>query len=323
MELTARLAEITGTVVVIGGANTDIVGLSENPLVAEDSNPGHVRVSAGGVGRNIAENLARLGVSTHLITAFGSNPESGVLREHCEAAGIDVSGSLTATDLPGPRYLAVADNTGDMAVAVSDMRALVRITPDYLAFDAPAQLLKDADLVVVDANISSDSLAHVASLVSAPIVADSVSTAKAPRLTSIVPQLAALKTNPLEATALLDALGTGPAGLDGDIEGAARALVNAGIRRVFISVAEQGCVYADADGVSSIGLARAGAVVDTTGAGDSFTAGIALGLLAGVGTREAAALGSAIASQTVGVEHSVHPGPDLTAILADAEEMLA
>jgi pseudouridine kinase len=322
MDLRSRLADIEGSVVVVGGANTDIVGLSEEPLVAEDSNPGHIRVSAGGVGRNIAENLALLGAETQLVTAFGSNPESKVLRTHCEAAGIDVTGSLTATDLPGPRYLAIADETGDMALAVSDMRALVRITPDYLAFDAPVELLSDARLVVVDANISPDTLGHIASTVTVPIVADTVSVAKTPRLAGIAEQLAALKTNPIEAAALLGVLGTeGVAG--SDAPAMATALVAAGIERVFISQAEKGCVLADSSGVRTMDAGRAGPVIDTTGAGDSFTAGLALALLAGATTAEAAALGSAIAARTVAVEFSVNPEPDLAAIIDDAEELLA
>ena len=58
-------------VVVIGGANMDICGTSHDNLLLGDSNPGKVRTSAGGVGRNIAENLARLGSDTRLMTAVG------------------------------------------------------------------------------------------------------------------------------------------------------------------------------------------------------------------------------------------------------------
>ena len=59
--------------VVIGGANMDICGCSHDNLRIGDSNPGKVRTSAGGVGRNIAENLARLGTDTRLLSAVGND----------------------------------------------------------------------------------------------------------------------------------------------------------------------------------------------------------------------------------------------------------
>ena len=119
-------------IVVFGGANTDIAGASDAALVQRDSNPGRVTVSCGGVGRNVAENLAKLGCDTALVTAFGGDHNARELRGCCEASGIDVSASITCDDLPGSVYLAILDDAGDMALALSDMRALDRLTPDAL-----------------------------------------------------------------------------------------------------------------------------------------------------------------------------------------------
>ena len=58
-------------VVVVGGANVDLKAQSSEKAIAATSNPGHASLSAGGVGRNIAENLARLGTPTHLVAAIG------------------------------------------------------------------------------------------------------------------------------------------------------------------------------------------------------------------------------------------------------------
>jgi pseudouridine kinase len=60
-------------VCVLGGSNMDIVGFPHKNLVLHDSNPGKVKISLGGVGRNIAENLVHLGVSTKLISAIGDD----------------------------------------------------------------------------------------------------------------------------------------------------------------------------------------------------------------------------------------------------------
>ena len=83
-------------VVLIGGANVDIKGRARGPYVAGTSNPGEVTVSAGGVGRNIAENLARLGISVALVTALGDDANGLLLRQACEAAGIDLSMAIKA-----------------------------------------------------------------------------------------------------------------------------------------------------------------------------------------------------------------------------------
>ena len=58
-------------ITVIGGANVDLCGSAIGPVVPKDSNPGRVRMTAGGVGRNIAESLARLGLPVRLICAPG------------------------------------------------------------------------------------------------------------------------------------------------------------------------------------------------------------------------------------------------------------
>jgi sugar/nucleoside kinase (ribokinase family) len=78
-------------VVVIGGANMDVKGRAAERHQQGTSNPGTVTVSPGGVGRNIAENLARLGIDAALITALGHDANGALLREACTSAGVDMS----------------------------------------------------------------------------------------------------------------------------------------------------------------------------------------------------------------------------------------
>ena len=81
--------------VVVGGVNLDIGGRPFAPLVAADSNPGRVRMSLGGVGRNIAHNLALLGVDVRLLTAFGDDLNAQRIAASCGELGIDISQCLT------------------------------------------------------------------------------------------------------------------------------------------------------------------------------------------------------------------------------------
>lgn len=302
-------------VVVVGGANTDIVGVPDGGLTARDSNPGHVRTSAGGVGRNIAENLARLGVRTHLITAFGSDIASSELAASCRLAGVDVSASLVAQDLPGARYLAIVDGERDLAVAVNDMRVLDLLTPEALDVPARVELLAAASLVVADANLPDATLVWLAANVSAPLVLDVVSAAKAPRAAAVLPRLAAIKASALEAGVLLGRV------VDGlpDACSAAEELVARGAGAAFVTCGPAGSAWADASGSGTL-PAPLVTVASTNGAGDAFAAGVAYALLAAADAGTAALFGCAVASIALEDEETVSAAVTLEAATARMRE---
>ena len=80
--------------VVVGGVNMDIGGRSFSPLVAEDSNPGAINISLGGVGRNIAHNLSLMGKQVRMLTAYGDDPNGAKVMTSCAELGIDISNAL-------------------------------------------------------------------------------------------------------------------------------------------------------------------------------------------------------------------------------------
>lgn len=284
-----------GPVTVIGGANTDILGFIERSLVPCDSNPGHVRTSAGGVGRNIAENLARLGVETRFVTALGDGPEAEVLATGCANVGIAVH-SVPTPGLAGSRYLAIMDNRGDLALAVSDMSALEAITPT--ALDERASAIDDAELIVLDANLPAETLEHVATRWAAkPIFLDTVSVAKAPRALGLLGALHTVKTNELEAAALA---GTAPGAIDAAVD----AFLGAGAGRVIITGGIAGALFATATARMRF-VPPPARVVSATGAGDAYMAGLVYAELAGFDTTHAAAFSSAMAALALASERTV------------------
>ena len=153
--------------VVVGGVNMDIGGRSHKALVPADSNPGQVRMSLGGVGRNIAHNLALLGVDVRLLTAFGDDMNAQRIAASCGELGIDISQCLTVPGAATSTYLFIADEQGDMALAVSDMEIYDHVTPAFLA--GRARLLQNAQVIVVDTNIPPESIAWLAENVKLPI----------------------------------------------------------------------------------------------------------------------------------------------------------
>ena len=280
--------------VVVGGVNLDIGGRSLGELVPEDSNPGQVRTSLGGVGRNIAHNMALLGVDVRLLTAFGDDLNAQRIAASCGELGIDISQCLTVPGGATSTYLFIADHKGDMALAVSDMEIYDHITPAFLT--GRSRLLQNAQLLVVDTNIPAQSIAWLADNIRLPIFADPVSTAKAEKLRPVLGKLHTLKPNRLEAQLLSGVTITDEASL----HAAADALLETGLRRVFISLGGDGMLAADHHQRLHVSCCP-GRMVNTTGCGDAGMAAIAWAYLEGTdleGTARAAMAAGAIAMES-------------------------
>lgn len=286
------MADGRRNIAVVGGANVDIGGFPSAALVDGDSNPGRVRVSAGGVGRNIAENLARMGAAAHLVTALGDDANGRMLRGDCLEKGVDVSRSLVVSGGRTSVYLFVEDGRGDMRCAVNDMEIQARLTPEYLA--PQMEWLNSMDAVVIDANLPESSIAYLAKNLRAPLFADAVSAAKAARLRGALAGLYCLKPNRIEAEILAGM----PIGNLKDAETAARRLCDAGVQRVYLTLGAQGAVCAQA-GACGLLAGEDSACVNATGAGDAFMAALAWGSCEGFDLWRCGAAGMAAAAIAV------------------------
>ena len=295
--------------VVVGGVNVDIGGRSAGALVQADSNPGTVTVSLGGVGRNIAHNLSLMGADVRMLTAFGQDLHGQKVASSCAELGIDVSHALRCSDAATSTYLYIADPQGEMAVAISDMSICDRITPAYLAANLP--LLQNARVVVADANIPAESLAYLAQNCQAPLFVDPVSTAKAGKLLPILSKIHTLKPNRLEAELLSGVKIVSAA----DAEAAARALLEKGVHRVFISMGAEG-VYA-ADENAQLWLQNLpGKMVNTTGCGDAFMAALVWAYLEDADLRETALAGLAAGAIAMEYDGTITPAMSADALRA-------
>lgn len=307
------LSESLPCVVLVGGANLDVVGRPARSMVPRDSNPGRIRFSFGGVARNIAENLARLEVPAELIAGLGSGPEGQLIRNYCLDSGIGMESSVDASSGTASTYLALCDMDGDMAWAVSDMSAAAAVNPDIL--ENRRQLLEKAAIIVADTNISIESLAYLTeSFPSIPLYVDPVSTTKARKLSGLLSGIHTLKLNRLEAEAV--------SGLKvdsrDDIPAIARELRKAGVTRTIITLGAN-LIYwnnEDEEGFLEPDMVD---TVDATGAGDAFFAGVILGDLLRAGMNRTLRYGAAAASLAVQSESAVNPALSRSAL----EKMIA
>ena len=299
--------------VVVGGVNMDIGGRPHGKLVGADSNPGQVRMSLGGVGRNIAHNMALLGVDVRMLTAFGDDMNAQRIAASCGELGIDISQCLTVPGAATSTYLFIADGNGDMALAVSDMDIYAHVTPAFLS--GRARLLQNAQLIVVDTNIPAESIAWLAENLRLPIFADPVSTAKAEKLRPVLGKLHTLKPNRLEAELLSGVAITDRA----SARQAAQRLLATGLQRVFISLGEDG-VFA-ADHTEDVCFPCCPAQVrSATGAGDAFAAALAWAFLEGKSLADSARAANAAASIAVEGEKTINPALSADAVQRRMEE---
>jgi pseudouridine kinase len=269
---------------VIGGMNLDALGIPLHGFCVRDSNIGRIVFSAGGVGRNIAGCLARLGGEVNLITAVCRDNNARFLRHSCKISGISLAGSLVA-DIPSSVYLCVHDEKGDMLAAVNDMRIMDLLTPRHMARRMP--VINRSDVCVLDANVPADTLAFVAAHAHVPLLLDPVSCAKSERALSVLSGIHAIKPNLREAKAMSG---------QNTPEDAAAWFLGKGVRRVFISMGAAGVYYADA-GVRGVNPAISVPRCPQTGAGDAMCAGIAMALACGLDTPACAREGSRCASE--------------------------
>ena len=293
--------------VVVGGVNVDIGGRSHAKLVEADSNPGKVSITLGGVGRNIAHNMSLLGVDVKMLTAIGEDVYGNRIAESCRTLGIDASRALRVSDCATSTYLYIADEAGEMAMALSDMEICDRITPSYLS--ANQQVLQNAQVVVADTNVPTETLVYLAENCSAPIFCDPVSTIKAEKLRPVLNKIHTLKPNRLEAELLSGVAINSKA----DAEAAAKVLLEKGVQRVFLSMGTEGMYAATAE--TQIWMENIpGDMVNTTGCGDSVMAALVWAWMNDLDLEETLKAGLAAGSITMESSETINPAMSATAL---------
>lgn len=296
-----------GNVLVIGAASLDVKGRSGVPLVKGTSNPGRIRHSTGGVARNVAENLARMGVGVTLLSAVGKDEAGDLILSHASEVGIDVSQVVVVEDGRTGAYVATLNPDGSLHVAVDDMAVMNAITPRYL-YDR-RRLLAEASMVIADANLSPETLEMLFKLTrryQVRAAVDPTSSVLAPRVRPYLNRLYVATPNATEAEVLCDLHVR-----DNDqAMRAARYFVSQGISLAVITLGEMGLAYATSEESGHIPAIRAD-VVDHTGAGDALTAGVVFGILNEFDAVESVRLGLAAATLTLRCPETVCPALSL------------
>lgn len=287
----------------IGGANLDRKAHSKMKVRLHSSNPVHISESCGGVARNIAENLGRLGCSTSLITCVGDDKEGRWVLEETKKHGIDVSQSRILPMERTGTYTALLDIDGEMVISLANMDIYDQLIPDLLA--EKWSHIAASRAILLDTNIPEESLRYMIERCRKEQIAlyiDPVSSAKAKKLPERLDGVDTILPNREEAELLA---GMEIHSLD-DCRTAAQKIRERGVKSVVITLGEQGVFYATEETAEHL-TPIAAEIVDVTGAGDAFAAGFLYGITNGETFSRSCRLGLAAATLTLQTEHSVSP----------------
>lgn len=291
--------------VVLGGAVMDVKAEVDAPAVLHTSNPSTIHTTPGGVGRNIAEGLARLGRRTFLVAAVGEDAFGREVLAASADAGVYVD-HVVRGPLGTGTYLAAIDHDGELVIGVSDMRATDALTVDQLG--RARDLLPRADFLVVDGNIPAAVAGwalQVAAQHDVPVLLEPVSVAKARRLAPLLGSAPVDTVTPnLDELAAL--VGRSVSDNRPAITAAAVELHERGVRHVWVRRGRHGSLLS-ADGHVELLDAVPTDVVDVTGAGDAMTAAYVAARTAGEPALDAARSGHLAAALTIAHHATVRP----------------
>jgi len=293
----------------VGAANLDRKLRTLGQLTLGTSNPARQSESFGGVARNIAENLARLGAPAALITAVGSDASGRALLAHADGLGIDTRGALRIDGAASGTYTALLDHDGEMRVALADMAINEALTPDF--FTTREQQRAGAALIVADLNLPR---AAVAALLAGalddgvPLVVVAVSEPKIERLPQDLRGLRLLILNQGELAVRVGR----PLNNGADIGRACEQLRKEGVQDIVVTRGAAGVSFTIPGGLATLAPPPT-PVVDVTGAGDAFAAAVVYSLFEGeTDLARACRRGLALAAMTIASEHTVCPQPDFS-----------
>ncbi|MBW4829086.1 MAG: winged helix-turn-helix transcriptional regulator [Clostridiaceae bacterium] len=299
---------------VIGGANVDIIGFPYNKIIRKDSNPGKTSISLGGVGRNIGENLARLGIDTRLITVLGRDDYGKLIMEEGLKVGLNMSDSLVISDEQTSTYLGILDERGDMALALSSMDIFEKMTISFI--EEKRGLIENSILCIVDTNINIKTLEYMVTNFKVDFFLDTVSTSKAKKVKDIVGYFHTIKPNKLEAEIL--------SGIEinneEDLKRASYYFIDKGVKRVFISLGGKGIYYFDGKVERHFASPKV-KVINATGAGDAFLAGLAYSYFNDFSRDKTLAFATGASIITLENENTINPNISPEKIEKKIEEM--
>ncbi|MGL4534824.1 MAG: carbohydrate kinase family protein [Fusobacteriaceae bacterium] len=296
-------------ILVFGASIVDIFGFCGTCYKQSDSIPGEVKISFGGVSRNIAENMARIGANVKFISILGDDEIGRSMVEHSKVIGYDMSDSMILKNKGTPTYMAILNDCGEMVSAVADMRLLEAMTTNFI--DSKSEIFSNAEYTFLDAD-DPISLEYILKTYKGKtkFILDPVSSNKAKNIKHLCHYFHTIKPNRLEAEIM--------SGIqiqnDEDLKKVGQYFLDLGVINVFISLDADGIYYTDGQHSGKIKACNA-VVKNVTGAGDSFVAGIGHGYINNLDLENIVKFSIAMSFITISHHETIHPDMEYSKVL--------
>ena len=290
-------------ILVLGASIVDIFGFCGRSYAQRDSIPGHIKISFGGVCRNIAENLARVGVNTQFISTLGDDENGKSILEHSKKFGYNMENSLFLEGESTPTYLAILNHQGEMESAVVDMESLNKMDERFV--DEKHEVFENAEYTIVD----SDNPALLEYILKkyqgkSKFILDPVSAKKAKKIRHLIKYFHTIKPNRFETEALCGF----KIETNDDLRKAGKFFIEQGVKNVFISLDADGIYYITSEGEEgTLACCEPIDVKNVTGAGDSFVAGIGYGYMNNLNIKDTIKYAVAMSIITITHEETINP----------------
>ncbi|XQY92163.1 PfkB family carbohydrate kinase [Metabacillus sp. HB246100] len=299
-------------IVCIGGATVDRKAMPKNKIVFGTSNQVTYHRFPGGVARNVAENLGRLGCHTSLITCVGNDDQGKWLLDYTRSAGVEVSQSLQLSSYNTGSYTVISDAEGNLLLGLDDLHIYESLTLDL--FEKKGNFISSADLLFLDFNYPPDMTAELirkAHLEGIRVCATVVSSTR----TELVPQdlngVYLLCTNQLEAEVMLEY----KIKTEEDISRACKDLKEIkGIKNVIMNLRDKGTYLYTEHGMLHFIEQPTEEKVDWTGNRDAFMAGVIYGLMEELDLVTACEYGSVMSMMNIMDFSTVNPNISLNEV---------
>ena len=293
-------------IVVFGATFVDIKGYPDSQYIPAGRNAGRVRQVHGGVSRNVAEDLANVELRPTFVTVLDESGTSTDVIEKLRRHQVNTDYIVRADNGLGT-WLAVFDNQGDVVSSISHRPDLSPI--GELLWSRGDEIIAHADSVVVEIDMDVSLLKQIFALAERHgkaiyAVVSNMSIAMERR--DLLQRVDCIVCNLQEAEMLFseDYGEYTPEEFCPVLE---KRIRQAQIPRMIVTMGGAGAVYAELDGESGYCPAWKVDVFDTTGAGDSFFAGVAIGLTYGKTLGEACVIGTRLAASVIATKENVCP----------------
>ncbi|RIN84088.1 winged helix-turn-helix transcriptional regulator [Mammaliicoccus sciuri] len=304
-------------IVCIGGANIDRKFHITDELVKGTSNPVTSETSIGGVARNVAENLGRIGEDVLLLTTSGNDAEWQHISDLSSPfMNVDYVEKISSESTGS--YTALLDQHGSMTMGFADMSVYDKITPEFMIKNT--YLLNKSKCIIADLNCPKETIEFLCSYAEKKKIKLVLIAVSGPKMNRLPHNLHAVDWLILNKDEVESFVGK-DAQTEAELIQYIGEIRSLGVKNLVVTSGKDKIIYDGDEGQRQFEVKKVDNVVDVTGAGDAFTSGLIYGWLKSFEIDKIIDLAKANASKTIQTAYTVRQDLDKKQLIKDMEAL--